>query len=225
MKKINLDSFQIFFSKKAGAKSIRLRLDRKGNVILTAPFFCSEKRALQFASENISWIKEQLGKHKPIKTFQNGTVFPFLGETCTLMHVPTQKRGVWQEGNLLFVCGESDFIPRRTRDFIKKQMLLYVQKKALELAAHLNEKPGKITLRDTTSRWGSCSSRKDLSFCWKLAFAPLFVLDYIIAHEVAHLIHMNHSHAFWATVAKIDSNRAEAQIWLRKNGTDIQSWV
>ena len=91
------------------------------------------------------------------------------------------------------------------------------------MAKTLKTKPRKITLRNTSTRWGSCSSLKDLNFCWKLAFSPLFVIDYIVAHEVSHLIEMNHSQAFWTTVAKLNVQQAEAQIWLRKHGQELQS--
>ncbi|MGN1063532.1 MAG: M48 family metallopeptidase, partial [Alphaproteobacteria bacterium] len=112
----------------------------------------------------------------------------------------------------------------RVRDFIKRTAYEYIQAKALKMAAELGKCPTKITLRDTSSRWGSCSSDKHLSFCWKLALAPDYVLDYIIAHEVSHLCEMNHSPSFWATVGRLNVRQADAQIWLRKNGTELQAW-
>ena len=85
----------------------------------------------------------------------------------------------------------------------------------------IDRKINKVTLKDMTSRWGSCSSAGNLNFCFKLAFAPLFVVDYLIAHEVAHLKEMNHSNAFWETVALMNTEQAKAQSWLRKNGSDL----
>lgn len=223
MKKILLDSLPLTLIKNSRARSIRLRLNPKGEMILVIPFLCSEKRALEFAKQNKEWIQEQLKGKPDIFHFKNKDTISFLGQSLIIKHDPSQKRGVYIEGGFLIVSGEEAFLHRRVRDFIKKEMYLYVQQKSQELAAIIHQKPKKITLRDTSSRWGSCSSQKDLNFCWKLALAPLFVLDYIIAHEVAHLQEMNHGPRFWSTVALINHDQAEAQIWLRKNGRKLQS--
>jgi len=158
------------------------------------------------------------------RQFANGQHITILGEPYVIQHEPAARRGVWSENGTLFVSGDQAFLHRRVRDFLKKQLLIYIQQKATTLAAQIDQSVGKITLRDTSSRWGSCSSRHDLNFCWKLVLAPRFVLDYIIAHEVAHLQEMNHGPRFWALVGQINNDRAAAQIWLRKNGRDIQSW-
>lgn len=206
------------------AHSLKLRLDKQGNVILTLPKWVTQRRGLAFVQDNIDWIKTQQAKLCATKTFTHGMVVELLGETLTIVHDKKVKRGVFIQDEKLVVSGDAAHIHRRVRDFIKKQGYAYIQEKSLILAQNLGQKPSKITLRDTSSRWGSCSSRQSLSFCWKLALAPTYVLDYIIAHEVAHLVEMNHSDAFWRTVAKIDTNRASAQSWLRKHGPDIQSW-
>ncbi|MBO7258282.1 MAG: M48 family metallopeptidase, partial [Alphaproteobacteria bacterium] len=122
----------------------------------------------------------------------------------------------------LLVFGDEHFIHRRVQDFIKKQTALYIDEKAQELATRLGVKINKITMKDTTSRWGSCSGKNNLNFCWRLGLAPLYVLDYIIAHEVAHLREMNHGPQFWKIVSEIDDNRASAEIWLRRNGHTLR---
>ena len=96
--------------------------------------------------------------------------------------------------------------------------------RVLDHAGHLNVKPSRITVRDTASRWGSCSSTRALSFSWRLILAPEFVLDYVVAHEVAHLREMNHGPRFWAHVKSIAPDLDAAQAWLKTNGRDLQRY-
>ena len=223
MEKIQIGDYFLFFCKKAHTKNIRLRFDRKGNLILTAPWFCRKAKAVAFAQQNIDWIQKHAAHQISAKHFQNGDVIMLLGKTYTIFHNPLHKGGVLINDNQLIVGGEETFIHRRITDFAKQRLYEYMQEKVLKMAAALNEKPTKIVLRDTSSRWGSCSSNKRINFCWKLAFAPLFVIDYIAAHETAHLKEMNHGPVFWQTVAKLNVQQAEAQIWLRKHGRELQA--
>ncbi len=225
MKKITKDDLELYFTKDRRAKSIRLRLNKKGEVVLTAPFFCSERKALDFAWANIDWIRTQRAQIPQQHIFADGMEITVLGQPVTIRHEPMARRGAWIVDGVLHVSGDLDFLHRRTRDFLKKEMLRYVTTEAARLAAQTGQTVGKITIRDTSSRWGSCSSKHDLNFCWKLVLAPQFVLNYIIAHEVAHLTEMNHGDRFWRLVGQINDDRARAQSWLRKHGRVIQSWL
>lgn len=225
MEKIQIGDYFLFFSKKTGTKSIRLRFDKSGNLLLTAPWHCPQKKAVAFAQQNLEWIQKQMEQRVLPRKFQKNEVVSLLGKEYQICYNPQHKGGVQICDDKLLIGGDEAFLHRRIIDFAKKIFDAYTRQKAFELAAILNEKPHKITLRNTSSRWGSCSSRKDLNFCWKLVFAPLFVVDYIIAHEVSHLKEMNHSPAFWATVALLNVEQANAQIWLRKNGKTIQAII
>lgn len=209
----------------ARSKSIKLRMSKDGEAVLVLPKRTPKFMGIAFAQKNLDWLKAQKEKIGAPRQFENGTQIELLGTIYTIEHNPLARGGVFIDNDKLVVTGDSTHLHRRVRDFVKKQAYAYIQEKAIRMAARLGEKPAKITLRDTSGRWGSCSSNKNLSFCWKLALAPTFVLDYIIAHEVAHLVQMNHSDAFWAVVAQIDDNRAAASIWLRKNGTALQRWI
>lgn len=209
----------------AKSKSMKLRLSKDGEAVLVLPKWTPKFMGIAFAQKHLDWLKAQKEKIGLPRQFENGTRIELLGTAYTIEHNPRARGGVFIDNDKLVVTGDGAHLHRRVRDFVKKQAYAYIQEKAIRMAARLGEKPAKITLRDTSSRWGSCSSNKNLSFCWKLALAPTFVLDYIIAHEVAHLVQMNHSDAFWAVVAEIDDNRAAAGIWLRKNGAALQKWV
>ena len=179
---------------------------------------------LKFVQENLIWIKNQIDKIPTKKKFNHGETIEILGQPVIIIHNPNSKQGCHIHAEQLIVSGDKTHIHRRIRDFIKHIAYIHIQKKALDMAKRLGEKPTRITLKDTSSRWGSCSSTKHLSFCWKLALAPEFVLDYIIAHEVSHLKEMNHSNQFWETVGTLGVRRADAQIWLRKHGAELQAW-
>lgn len=224
MKKIFFEHLYIKISTNTLAKSVKIRLAKDGTVLLTLPKRTPQHIGLSFVRDNLEWIKKQQEKICVPKQFTDQMRLTVLGKPVTICHNPDAKSGVYLNQGVLSVSGERAHLHRRVRDFIKRTAYEYIQAKALKMAAELGEYPTKITLRDTSSRWGSCSSDKHLSFCWKLALAPDYVLDYIIAHEVSHLCEMNHSPSFWATVGRLNVRQADAQIWLRKNGAELQAW-
>jgi predicted metal-dependent hydrolase len=125
---------------------------------------------------------------------------------------------------MIWVRGDAAHAPRRVLDFLKREARKALEARVLEHAAQLGVKPSRITVRDTASRWGSCSTARALSFSWRLILAPAFVLDYVVAHEVAHLREMNHSPRFWAHVKSLTPGMKTAQAWLRANGRDLQRY-
>lgn len=121
----------------------------------------------------------------------------------------------------IWVAGPKEHLARRLRDTIKKQAKSEITELAELKANLLGKKPGRITIRDQRSRWGSCSAKGNLSFSWRLMLAPATILDYVVGHEVAHLVEMNHSKAFWDVVDRVVENPQAARRWLKANGTDL----
>lgn len=208
---------------RSSIRTTRLRLTVRptGQIILSIPLFCSRRTALNFLNEHRDWIAQRLKEQTPSLTFSNGMTLSVLGQQVTVHHDIQHRGTVIRDGNLL-VGGDPAFINRRISDFIKRKTADYIENKARELALKTGRSIHRITLKDTTSRWGSCSARHNLNFCWRLGMAPLFVLDYIIAHEVAHLSEMNHGPRFWRLVSDLCDSRAEAEIWLRRNGHTLR---
>jgi hypothetical protein len=131
-----------------------------------------------------------------------------------------QGAGNWPYG-FLEVGGAPEMLERRVRDFIKAELL----KEIKQIIKETEFRPSRITLRDTTSRWGSCSSTGALSFSWRLAFAPPMVLRYVVMHELAHCRHMNHGDEFWALVNELyGPGMATAKRWLTKNGAGLHMY-
>ncbi len=125
---------------------------------------------------------------------------------------------------MLCVAGEAPHVARRVRDFLKREAKNDLEVASRRAAATLGIAIKRVSIRDQSSRWGSCSTTGVLSYSWRLIMAPPFVLDYLAAHEVAHLIEMNHSRRFWRVVERICPDLARAKAWLDANGTNLHRY-
>jgi predicted metal-dependent hydrolase len=127
------------------------------------------------------------------------------------------------DGEIL-VRGDPAHLARRVRDHLIALAGAEIASRARRLAAQIGRDVARVTLRDTRSRWGSCSARGNLSFSWRLIFAPEPVLDYVVAHEVAHLVEMNHGQRFWKLVADLVPDNAGPRAWLKRHRTRLLSY-
>jgi hypothetical protein len=205
------------------ARRIVMRVNpTTGDVVVTAPSRGGMAPALAFVRGETQWISRQL-QHLPKQVaLMPGAVVPFLGVAHPVRHA--QLRGpapVWRDQGALLVSGRMEHAPRRLTDFFKREARTLLSARAMEYAARLGVRPGRVTVRDTKSRWGSCSQNGSLSFSWRLILAPEFVRDYVVAHEVAHLKEMNHSPRFWAQVKLLSPDMVRARQWLRDNGRTL----
>lgn len=197
-----------------------------GEVSVTAPSKRGLAHALDFARGEKEWIAGQLAKAPGPVPMAPGAVIPFRGKPHEICEHPARGPApVWLDDGILWVSGDAAHAPRRVLDFLKNEARKVFEIRALEHAKKLGVKPSRITVRDTASRWGSCSSARSLSFSWRLILAPDFVLDYVVAHEVAHLREMNHSPRFWAHVKNLIADKDAAQNWLHANGRELQRYT
>jgi predicted metal-dependent hydrolase len=197
--------------------------------ILTMPPRGLIAEAREFAQLHGGWIAARLGRLPKAAPFQSGTVVPLRGVPHRIVHRSGERGTVWTEtrdsgDKILCVAGDVEFIDRRVHDFLKREARRDVQKSALEYAEALGVRVKRISIRDQSSRWGSCTSAGSLSFSWRLILAPPFVLDYLAAHEVAHLVEMNHSPRFWKVVARICPSVERAKRWLDTYGNDLHRY-
>ena len=196
-----------------------------GDVLLTMPARASLKAAREFAERHSAWISVRLARLPRPVAFEPFEATPLRGVDHTIVHRPDARGVVWVEkggaGRLLCVSGERPHVRRRVADFLKREARKDIEAAVARHARAIGAKPKNIAVRDTVSRWGSCSSTGRLSFSWRLILAPPYVLDYLAAHEVAHLVHLNHSSKFWSLVNRLcpDTNRAEA--WLKTHGSNL----
>ena len=189
-------------------------------VSLTLPRYVTIKQGLDFIQEKREWITRQVQQFSHAKNFSDGVMIPVLGRDMRLVHVGGRGLASEAEGEL-FVHGEASFMARRVRDYLHKRLKTEINSLAERYASRLGVNVGRITIRDTSSHWGSCSAGGNLSFSWRLVFAPYAVLDYVVAHEVAHIREHNHSAKFWALVQQVFPGYEAQRDWLKLYGETL----
>jgi predicted metal-dependent hydrolase len=226
------ETYRINLRRTAAARRFTLRVRAATqDVVLTMPARGSLSEAKSFAGRHAAWIGAKLRRLPEMIPFEPGAFVPVRGTLHRITHCPAKRGRVWikdgaascgsNAGPLLCVSAEAPFVPRRVRDFLVMEAKRDIAAAVASHAKKLGVGPRKITLRDTTSRWGSCSSSGALSFSWRLIMAPRFVLDYLAAHEAAHLLHMNHSAAFWAAAGRLTADTERAEAWLKAHGAGL----
>jgi len=204
------------------ARRISLRADpRDGAVVLVLPMRASVDAGLAFARSQAAWIRARLAAAPRPTAFAPGTRLHLQGEAVEIVHDAARRGPALREGDLLVVGGKPEFVARRVRDFLRAEAGRRLGPLALEKAAALGRTLRALRITDTRSRWGSCARDARIGLSWRLVIAPPRVADYVVAHEVAHLAHHDHSPAFWRVVDTLTEHRAEAQAWLRANGAAL----
>lgn len=197
-------------------------------IVLTMPLRGSLKQAREFAEKHGGWIAARLQRLPQAAPFAHGTLLPLRGAEHRIVHRHGARGTVWTESEgserLLCVAGKAPHVPRRVRDFLKREAKRDLEAASRRAAQALSVSIKRVTVRDQASRWGSCSTAGVLSYSWRLILAPPFVLDYLAAHEVAHLIEMNHSRAFWQLVERICPHTAAAKAWLAAHGAELHRY-
>jgi len=214
----------VIVTKSARAKKMKLKIRSNGSVELVLPKRASLKRGYEFVVSEKVWVARMVQNVEPSVAFAPGISLPILGIPHTLSHAPEMRRGVWQEDGNIFVSGEIAHFPRRLRDWIKREAKQILIRKVDYYAEKIDKPVRRITIRDQKSRWGSCSSAGNLNFSWRLLLMPEKVMSYIVAHEVAHLEHMNHSQEFWELVESLCPDMEESKHWLKMNGTSLHKY-
>ncbi len=205
----------------ARARRYSLRVSAlDGRVTLTLPARGSTAEALRFARSRTAWLRAALAGRPQRIAVAPGAVLPVAGRPVLLVAAP-RLRAPRLESARLLVPQEQDRAGPATAAVLREAARTALSGACDRHARVLGRRPGRIALRDTRSRWGSCSHRGDLMFSWRLAMAPPEVLDYVAAHEVAHLERMDHSPAFWALVARLCPGHEEPRAWLRREGAGL----
>jgi predicted metal-dependent hydrolase len=232
-------TFQVVFDREAFP--VRVRRHRQARrytlrihaatreVILTMPPRGSLREAKEFAQKHGGWIAARLDRLPQAVPFTDGTMLPLRGVAHRIVHRPGLRGTVWVETAadgqpLLCVAGEAPHVGRRVGDFLRREALRDLDVASRKAAEQFGVSIKRISVRDQSSRWGSCSTTGVLSYSWRLILAPPFVLDYLAVHEVAHLIEMNHSAKFWRLVKRVCAESERAKAWLDAHGTDLHRY-
>jgi len=201
------------------ARHLSLRLDPAEDAVeLVLPRSVSLEEGMRFVEEKSGWILTRLATRPPRVPFAPGAVIPYLGADHVICHRPDARGGVWRDGNMLAVSGRAEFLARRLRDWLKREALRLLGERARAQAALIGRRVPRVALRDPKTRWGSCAPSGALTFSWRLVLAPEWVLDYVVAHEVAHLVHAHHGPRFWRLVERLTPEVEAARAWLRRHG-------
>jgi predicted metal-dependent hydrolase len=212
--------------KAARRYTLRVRTAQR-DVVLSMPQRGSLATAKAFAEKHATWIETRLRRLAADIAFEPGAMIPFKGVPHRILHKPERRGTVKVEAGelpVLAVAGEAPHLQRRLTDWLKRQARKDLTAAVERHCAAAGARHASVSVKDTASRWGSCSSAGALSFSWRLILAPPHVLDYLAAHEVAHLKEMNHSQRFWRLCEALCPRTKEAKAWLRAHGADLHRY-
>ena len=210
------------------ARRVSVRIDAaRGEAVATAPSERQVKRALNFAAERAGWIEAELARLPTTQPFAPGAIVPIRGAPHLLIlengrRAPRFELGAWP-GRLIVQTSDPALFPARVKRFLAAQARADLTARVEAHAQTLGVRAKSIQVKETRSRWGSCAEDGALAFSWRLIFAPAFVLDYLAAHETAHIREMNHSRRFWALVAKCAPRWREGRAWLHEHGATLHA--
>jgi predicted metal-dependent hydrolase len=206
----------------ARARRFTLRLEANGDgAVLTLPQGVPMAEARMFLVRQSDWLARALARQPGQVLVSGGTHLPVAGNQVEIRMIDGPRRPPHLEGGRLILSGPAArgaLAGPRVAAFLKSRARDALVPAAEHYARLLGRQPAGITLRDTRSRWGSCTNEGRLSFSWRLAMAPPEVLDYVAAHEAAHLLEMNHGPRYWATVERIMPDYRPHRAWLKSQG-------
>lgn len=221
------DDVAIDVRRAARARRMTLRVPPgSANPIVTIPMRASLATVERFVESQQRWLAARLAERAvPIPFAEGGTV-PLRGERHVIRRTGRLRGTVHPmpgDPATLWVGGAEDHLSRRITDFLRAEARRDLTEAVTLFAAKVGRRPAAVRIKDTRAQWGSCSPSGVLSFSWRLVLAPPFVLRYVAAHEVAHLVELNHSAAFWAVNARLDPEMERARAWLKRHGRSLHA--
>lgn len=205
----------------ASSRTIRLRVGEKG-LLATAPKRVAQREILQFVEQNLGWIALNWQKVVKAKSgLQEGEIFLWHGvEMRMLRNEGYRKLRINIDEGIFEV--PTSFDDAEAVQFLRGQARKYLVARTAILAAQFGFSYNRISIKDTSSRWGSCSADKNINLSWRLALAPVAVSDYVIIHELAHTVHLDHSDRFWREVLRCMPDYRMQRLWLKRNSKRLQ---
>lgn len=223
LKQYQVGSTTVIVRSHGASKSLRLKIDPIHKVpVLTVPINCSLNFIKKFLDQSREWLDEQMAPYEA-RVLQEQVFYK--GEKYQVSHAPfgqaNSVAGINGEAKIIYLGCSPDLAPLRLKRLLREQALDYGRTQSHKWAKMLNVSIENVLIKDYRARWGSCSSQGILTYSWRLIQAPCHVFDYVCAHEVAHLVHLNHSRKFWQVVASICPHFQESRHWLKVNGPQL----
>lgn len=204
------------------ARQITIHIDASiGGAKIVMPAYAAIADAKAAIREHEEWLLDRLSKLPPRIFFADGAVIPFRGVNHRIRHIPGLRGIVECIDGEIHVFGQPEHVARRVTNWLKAEAQRAISPLCLAKAANVGRRVRRVVVRSQRSRWGSCGANGHLSFNWRLILAPDTVLDYVVAHEVAHLLEMNHSPAFWRVVRRLTPDMEPAREWLNRKGQQL----
>jgi predicted metal-dependent hydrolase len=209
----------VHWRRSSRARRVSLRIDpRVGTVVVTLPLRVGRRQGIDLLHTHAAWVMDRLAALPPASPFVAGATVPLAGRPMRIVHAPGARGAAWIDGDTIQVAGDIAHLPRRVGDFLRAEARRRITPLVLEKSVGATRRCVRIGIKDTRSRWGSCAPDGTLAFSWRLVMAPPEVLDYVVAHEVAHLTHMNHGPRFWALVDRLTPHAEAAKAWVAAHG-------
>lgn len=222
----NLGSpLDVEITKSKVAQRIILKINNSGNVKLTLPFYIKYEIALEFLIDKELWLRNKLSQVNISSIKLEEDVIPIMGTNYKINYVISKATSVSISNNEITIYSKQYLHNKILVLYIKDHLLSQIKKLSEILANKWNFSYHHIKIVNSKVKWGSCSSKKILSFNWRLAFAPMDVIEYVVVHELCHLIEMNHSKKFWALVENIYPDFKLAKLWLKNNGRILHQYL
>ena len=210
------------------ARRLTLRIDTGGQGLrITIPPGLARREVDRFLHNQQDWLEARLKVIPRRPRVRPGIKLPVRGVPHLIIHEPSMRGTVKvardEAGPMLIVHGERPHLPRRVAEFLKREAKRRIETLVEKHTTAIGKRAKAIRYRDTTSRWGSCTSDGTLSFSWRIMMAPPAVINYLVAHEVAHLRQMNHGPKFWKLCHELCPDTEECRAWLKRNGSALQA--
>ena len=213
---------EIFLRRNSNSRRITLRISAlDGKITVTGPNYIDFKEFKSFAESKKTWLKSKRKSFEPPILVSEGIKIPIGGIDTKISFGEFQMQK--KVGNILYICQQKP-VSTQVKKYLKEICRVQVDNMCKGFAERLGAQFRKITLRDTRSRWGSCSNDAKLMFSWRLVMAPENILAYVAAHEIAHLKYMNHSNEFWQTVEYLFGPYKNERTWLKQNGSSLHRY-
>lgn len=235
--------FEYQHKKNSRSKSLKLSIDKSGKVVVTSPKYIPKFLIDQFVKKNEAWVLKAIEKASNTNKFDSDTHLFIFGKKYQkeIEFTESKKSGIYVMGEKLIfnpltppnksrILNEETIKQKKDLEkkfqtkvdnFLKNTASHYIVKRTYELGEKMNLSFKNITLRKQKTRWGSCSSQKNLNFNWRLVHFDTIIIDYVIIHELSHLVHMDHSKNFWELVRKYDPEYLNHRGWLKRNGLSL----
>ncbi len=210
-------------------KTVTITVERDRSVVVKAPQGMPEEKIASFVESKKLWIYEKIkctqkySSEVPAKEFVSGETVLYLGRKYRLEIVKSDLEEIHFSGKFIVAAVSAERASEVFREWYKKQASLIIPERVERYAKSLGVTYNKVLISDLKYSWGACTPKNNLNFNWRLIKAPMFVVDYVVVHELVHFLELNHTPKFWIIVSNQISRYKDARNWLREYGAILEN--